>query len=185
MSAYLSDSLPDIPEATHLKYISIGIDDARELRGVLGRCHPGDTIIFSCSSISDEAQDALLKIFEEPGNGLDIYFVYPFPESLLGTLQSRFISLKREGSSKVTLHKLTDKFLDGSGKDRGALVKDLIEAEVDEGEVLTLLTSMEWKLYKDGVINRAKALRATLEAKQRLLSGMTPKVVLNHLAAVL
>jgi hypothetical protein len=183
MSAYISEQIPEIAGATHIKYISLGIDDAHEIRGVLSRTSPGESIIISCGSVSAEAQDALLKIFEEPAMGIDIYFIYPYPESLLPALRSRLI--RRKSGDQPALHDLTDKFLLGNSKDRGVIVKQLVDNEVSSSEILTLLTSIEWKLYKQGVGAKAISLRATLDAKERILTGTTPKMIMSHLAAVL
>ena len=77
-----------------LDFDLLGIDEARDLRDIFFRKYEeGSEIIITCQNITPEAQNALLKILEEPGSGLVVKFECPRPELLLPTFRSRLISL--------------------------------------------------------------------------------------------
>ncbi|HEY4515436.1 MAG TPA: hypothetical protein VJJ22_04785 [Candidatus Paceibacterota bacterium] len=181
MSNYISRSLPRVDGAMHIAYVSLGLDDAHDLQALMGRSSSGESLIISCNDISSEAENALLKIFEEPGRGIDIYFVHPYPTSLFPTFQSRFIPIA--GTENSVLHDLIKTFVMGDGKTKAGIVKDLGDKPSDE--TLTLLAGMEHLFYKDGIDKRARELRAILDCKRRILTGMSPKVAFAHLAVVL
>ena len=76
-------------------YGDLGIDDARDirerssLRGVGG----ARVFVIVAASLTSEAQNALLKTFEEPPAGATFVLVVPAPETLLSTLRSRMQTL--------------------------------------------------------------------------------------------
>ncbi|HEY9583185.1 MAG TPA: hypothetical protein VJK09_02655 [Candidatus Paceibacterota bacterium] len=75
-----------------LEYDSLGIADAREIRDILRRAGEVNVEIV-CNVITEEAQNALLKILEEPALGMSIRLTHPNPELLLPTFRSRLLNL--------------------------------------------------------------------------------------------
>ena len=72
---------------------SIGIDAAREIRGFLS-VHPAvskfrSVVVRDADNMTREAQNAVLKITEEPPSHALMIFIAPSPEALLPTLSSR------------------------------------------------------------------------------------------------
>lgn len=84
-------------DVQHLVVQVFGIDDARELvRAMSMRSVSSGEYVFvvQTASITREAQNALLKIFEEPPVGSRIILIIPHESILLPTLRSRFVSVK-------------------------------------------------------------------------------------------
>lgn len=86
----LSDALVISPEE---EKGSIGIDAVREIRGFLS-VHPAvskfrSVIVRDAENMTREAQNAVLKITEEPPAHALMIFIAPSPEALLPTLSSR------------------------------------------------------------------------------------------------
>ena len=75
----------------------IGIGDVRELKRILslkapeGKYRP--VVINSAESLTEEAQNSLLKIIEEPGEGTIFILICKSPDLLLPTIVSRSVSI--------------------------------------------------------------------------------------------
>ena len=84
------------PDFFVFEHAVFGVDEARELAERASR-RPvaGDTQMFviGANSLTREAQNALLKLFEEPGEGTHFFLVVPVVEVLLPTLRSRAVVL--------------------------------------------------------------------------------------------
>lgn len=78
----------------HYHAATLGIDEVRALiqasshRPISGRTH---AFIIAASSLTLEAQNALLKLFEEPPIGTVFYLIIPYESLLIDTLRSRLI----------------------------------------------------------------------------------------------
>lgn len=70
---------------------TLSIDNARQLsqRGRLRGGESAQCILRGFENITKEAQNALLKILEEPADGTHIFLVTPSPSQLLETVHSR------------------------------------------------------------------------------------------------
>jgi hypothetical protein len=70
---------------------AFGIDEARALGARVGTKPFGDVraIIIDASQMTAQAQNALLKTLEEPGEGNRFFLVAPYEDILLPTLRSR------------------------------------------------------------------------------------------------
>ncbi len=77
---------------------TFGIEDSRELKGIdLGkpfRDGGRKVIVIKTEFITSEAQNALLKILEDPNSNSSFFFLMPSKEDLLPTLLSRFLVLE-------------------------------------------------------------------------------------------
>jgi hypothetical protein len=87
--------------ASEYRLPQLGIDDVRALIAVAYRRPQGEdvvqTILVATEFITEEAQQALLKIIEEPPLSTRFVFVLPSGYSLLPTLESRFERQREEG----------------------------------------------------------------------------------------
>lgn len=87
------------PDCYVRTYASFGMDDATgiraraALRGVSGP----RVFVIAAPLFTTEAQNALLKTFEEPSAGASFYLLTPAPDSLLPTLRSRMQRLTLQG----------------------------------------------------------------------------------------
>jgi len=115
-----------------LDFDLLGIDEARDLRDIFFRKYEeGSEIIITCQNITPEAQNALLKILEEPGSGLVVKFECPRPELLLPTFRSRLISLASSRSlntDEANLDELEQKLYDEGLDKNVVLLREIIKA---------------------------------------------------------
>lgn len=90
------------PDLITLSYTNLTVDDARALVSIEAQAPvEGDkkVIILSATRFFFEAQNALLKLFEEPSPGTTLILVLPSEGVLLPTLRSRLIQLKGSGDT--------------------------------------------------------------------------------------
>ncbi|MEK7086397.1 MAG: hypothetical protein AAB951_01255 [Patescibacteria group bacterium] len=80
------------PDVVVMRYGLLTVDDARRVSELAaGKAFAGDTkaVIISASRAYHEAQNALLKVFEEPPAGTYLFLIMPSLGGLLPTLRSR------------------------------------------------------------------------------------------------
>lgn len=132
--------------------------------------------------IGEEAQNALLKIFEEPTEGTH-FFVFIPQDTLLPTLRSRVRILHQ-----VDLEKNNISFLKLSLPERLAHIKKVTEDISDEKKTkqsaIDLLNQIEQELYEQGGVDtHGKELLVCDKARTTLFSrGAMTKMILEHVA---
>lgn len=177
---------------------SLGIDEVRKLKGFLAqkafRAKRRTVVVLGAELLTREAQNALLKISEDPPPNSLIILIARREESFLPTLLSRFrrvhfpagknptagASLKKGGVEAWTkknsstaeeekIVKFARDFLSGSRKERSAIIKEIVKKEEDGGVNLVkpFITALVVELRKDEIRN-AGLLRALLE-RERLM----------------
>ncbi len=101
------------PASAEEVYVTFNIADAHELgRRASLAVNDGETQIFSIGAygIGLEAQNALLKLFEEPVLGTKFVIITPYPDDLLPTLRSRLYIMSDEDlEAKLPLGSLASK----------------------------------------------------------------------------
>jgi DNA polymerase III delta prime subunit len=205
---FADDNNPDLHVESFEKF---GIEDAQELtrdaqiKSVSGR----SLFILGIASINSHAQQALLKLFEEPQVGLTFVLLVP-PGILLPTLMSRLVMyperlklVAQKSSGLLSESELPDSagqtfahqaltFLKAPYKARSTQIAALLKD--DEGvkeRVRDFLLALEAPLYaKLTATKGAKEYRAALEDITKVrsyLSDQSPslKMLLEHLAATL
>lgn len=136
-----SDLAPELKiESLDVKHIivsSLGIDDARNLvslsnaKAFLSR---NRYFVIEANNLTNEAQNALLKLFEEPPNGTIFFLVIPNISILLPTLQSRLMltgkidsTIKNESKAFLKMnYKERLDFIDKATKNNPELIKQMI-----------------------------------------------------------
>jgi DNA polymerase III delta prime subunit len=187
----LSEELPLIFECetpVHVAYREpqFTIDMVRTLIQTAHRRPQGDgeeqVVLVATEFITEEAQQALLKVIEEPPVSTKFIFVLPEGYSLLPTLESRFDRQKNVGSAVDT--STFETFLRYSYAERIAVIEESAkkkdqawQAAIKRG-LLTYLrteTTLSYDALKD------------LEYVARLLltRGASNKFLLEHLALTL
>ena len=155
------------PDIYTREYARFGIDDARELRDrASGRAiGPGRRVfIISTPTMTSDAQNALLKTFEEPSADAVFFLVVASPQTLLPTLRSRMQTLTL---ASVHGDELVDAgiFLAATGDKRLEMLKPLFEKDEDDKRdlrpILSFLSSVEEKLAKN-----PEGLRAVYRARK-------------------
>lgn len=153
------------PDFCHLTIDSFKIDDARNIKALSSeKGYTNDKKIFliSANSFLLEAQNALLKIFEEPIENTHFFIVIPNTDSLLKTLVSRFYLIKNKINSDID-RKDVEKFIQMDLRNRLDFIKELL-TEDDEAKSDKVGSPDAFKkafrdenTFHDGV--RAKAIK--------------------------
>jgi len=157
----------------------LGVDDARKLsEQAMRHAFTGRKVfLLSPEKVSLEAQNALLKTFEEPIANTHFFLVLREESLVLPTLLSRMQKVIVQGNA---LDKVAGEFLKLGIKDRLNFVKKFVEKEQN---LSAFLDQLLLELRKRGETKRMEAVY-----KLRLLSddrGTSPRLILEHLALVL
>ncbi len=181
------------PDFIWRKFENLGVDEARSLKEEAALKGFGTTkkiFIIEADSLTREAQNALLKLFEEPIAHTHFFLVVRETKHLLPTLLSRVIILETE--KKKEDFSEAKKFLSMSYKYRLEFIKKRTDKKgkediMNKSEALTLLNGIEVLLYKLPPLN--SHLQTLLElAKSRSYitdQGASLKMILEHIALVL
>ena len=167
------------------KFERFGIDDARALIALASLKNFNEAVFFVCAaSITSDAQQALLKLFEEPQAGTTFVLLAPHG-SLLPTLRSRMLpypelSTATENSS---LYWEVGKFLKMAGKERSEMIVKILKD--DEGvkeRVRDFINALEIELSKD--VKKNKQGLEDIAMVRDYLGDKAPslKILLEHLA---
>jgi DNA polymerase III delta prime subunit len=145
--------------------------------------------IIELDSITEEAQNALLKVFEEPNEYAHFFLIIPSAELLLPTLRSRLYMVRapieKDGEEEggkgrdVKVDKNLADFLLGSKAERIAFV-DRLATDISDGKkpktaALDLCASLSRHLRNDGIKKNAQAL-AILAETESYLRDRAPSV---------
>lgn len=173
--------------------------DARELaeRVSRGALTGGKKIfVIVCHAMTTEAQNALLKTFEEPTPHTHFFLLLPSAEFLLPTLRSRLFRIQtgRTGASGEAesfvsdfLHALLPERLEMVGK----LAKDIRDERRPKNyaiELVGILERASKKEFESGknVLLGAESLRELMKAEGSVrLSGSSVKIIFEHLSLIL
>ena len=180
------------PDLFLQEFETFSIDDSRELQNKhLIRSISGKKIfIIITRFITSEAQNALLKIFEEPSEGSYFYLILPNVNVLLPTLRSRLFVINKNNQKEID--SVAIKFMRASSTVRLTIVKAIIE-EKDKGKAIDFVSdlekNLETKLLKQvgaEKIKTAKSLDEILLVK-KYLHDRAPsiKLLLESLCIVL
>jgi hypothetical protein len=136
------------PDFSYQEFETFTIDDGRALRERHGRRALAGKKVFVISArfITIEAQNSLLKIFEEPTEGAHFFLIMPNTHVLISTLRSRLVVVDQDAvdakSQKNDSHLLAKKFLPASVAERLVFVKNIIE-EKDRAKAIDFVIALE------------------------------------------
>jgi DNA polymerase III delta prime subunit len=170
------------PDFLNIEQESFGIDDARDLiKWAIGKPFLSETKVslIITKSVTQEAQNALLKVLEEPPLGTYIFFHLENLGGILGTFLSRIKvwdltahDLKEEVSAK--------KFLNASIQEKLATIRALSKKE-DKNKIKELIKDLETVVCQNKIsANRILSVKIFASAR-----GSSPKMLLEWLTAVL
>lgn len=189
------------PDFWHGRFDTLTIDHARDITETSQRkdFSGGKKIfIIQADFITEEAQNALLKVFEEPTVGTHFFIISP-QDILLPTLRSRMVIVLNESTEEVGESILKLKL-----KDRLAKVKEITDAiseaktssvnsfarsdeigfreEKTKQDAISLLNQIEKELYDLGTEKSADSLRVCESARASLYDRGAPiKMILENL----
>lgn len=181
---FLAEHSPDVHVRRFEKF---GIDESRWLTdtGALRSSGGRALFVLGIASMTSEAQQALLKLFEEPQEG-SVYVVLVPHGTLVPTLRSRMLAyperLEEEGTKDAK------KFLSLSGKDRSDFVAKLLKD--DEGireRVRDFINALEAELYRNVGEPKVRQGLQDISLVRGYLQDRSPslKMLLEHLALAL
>ncbi|MBI2086720.1 MAG: hypothetical protein HYT69_00915 [Candidatus Zambryskibacteria bacterium] len=165
-------TLTGSPDFFVFKTQTFGVDEARQVSVAAVRKPFTERKVFLIVSerLTLQAQNALLKTFEDPYPDTHFFLVAREEELIIPTLRSRMQAVHIQSPA---LNKEAEKFLKFSLKERLSFVKKFVEQEKNISvflDELLLLTRSE-KIY-----------HARLFSDDR---GVSPRLILEHLAVVL
>ena len=166
------------------------VDDARDIGAIHVDKPLGNIRLFvlSFSFITAEAQNALLKMLEEPHAGTHFFIIVPTAEILLPTVLSRLFILRNQSGSILidpTLLSVGHKFLSASPKKRLEIAKSLVD---QKEEAIALLQSLTHVLRaktepKNMTRDQIQKIKMLISSSQFLYErGSSVKMVLEHIA---
>jgi len=180
------------------EFDTFGIDDSRKLKEMQSRKPvSGDRKIFiiGANFITTEAQNALLKVFEEPTAGTHFFIITPNISALLPTLISRcqiVLNINTQNPLQNNACKgqsFAKEFLNSGKAKRVEMLGQIIE-EKDRNRAIEFLNNLEAELYNDTntrmKTNDANIFKEIQKCRGYLKNrGASVKMILEHIALVL
>jgi hypothetical protein len=166
------------------KYDKFLIGDARNVFDLHLKKTPKDDLqvfVIAFNFITREAQNAILKMLEEPKDRTVFFIVAPSKSLFLETIISRvsvyeFATSNIESTAKEFLNKKVGdriKFITG-------FVKDIREEKKSKQDAIDLLSGLEVEIEKT---KNYKALKEIIETRQYMnLNGASVKILLENIA---
>lgn len=192
----LKFSIHDNPDFWYGEYDSMDIEDGRSIKEKhQSKPVGGDKKIFvvTANFITEKAQNAMLKLFEEPRGDTHFFLVLPSLNNIIPTFRSRLFIIETEQKGESVFD--VKGFLSGSIKARMELVKKITESVSDEEEskieIVKFINSLESELRKK--INFLKTnedelkIFEEIEKMRHYTSIQSPslKMILEHISILL
>jgi DNA polymerase III delta prime subunit len=183
------------PDFFNRRYANFTIDDARELRSgheMMPVSASGKKIfIMAMDGITVEAQNALLKLLEEPAGYAHFFMIIPSAHLLLPTVRSRirFIEIGNgRTGGEMLISEEAKKFLKMPPAKRLESVKSLTD-DIKDGkktkkDAIDLLNAVQSLVYEEkGVVKGRRPLEA-IETARRYMDDAAPslKMLLEYVA---
>ncbi|MFA5745141.1 MAG: hypothetical protein WC887_02930 [Candidatus Paceibacterota bacterium] len=191
------------PDMVVLRYGLFSVEDARNVCSVAaGAPFAGEykVVIIAASRAYHEAQNALLKLFEEPPEGTFLFFVLSSLGGLLPTLRSRVQildkSVPRQSSGRQEIAEAVEQFLAASREKRSAIIKKLTSGKDEEekrtlrDEAIAIVNGVEAVAYAKFKKSPSTELGALLSdiavLRDNLYDRSAPvRMILEHLSLVI
>lgn len=146
------------PDISVLRFGLLSVADARRVTELAaGKAFAGESkvVIIAADRAYHEAQNALLKVFEEPPAGTYLFLIMPSLGGLLPTLRSRVIELDPNyGHRKSIIPEIAETFIKATKEKRTVLIKKLATGKDEEerrenrAKAIALLNGIEAVAYR-------------------------------------
>jgi len=195
------------PDIVVLRYGLFSVEDARNVCDTAaGAPFAGEykVIVIAASRAYHEAQNALLKLFEEPPVGTYLFFILPSLGGLLPTLRSRvqvMNNVKHSVLDTLDIPKEVEEFIKASKEKRSAIIKKLTSGKDEEerrelrDEAIAIVNGIEAIAYQQGetLLGLARFRLATVRLLEdiailrgNLYDRSAPvRMILEHLSLVI
>lgn len=179
------------PDYLLIERVSFSVEDARAIRSWQELAPLGEkkVLILYTDFITGEAQNALLKTFEEPVADTHIFFAVPNPDILLPTLLSRVQIIVPPVNAGAEDNEEAKKFLKMKIGERMSFIQKLAEKSEDEDasaqvreRAVGFLNDLEFLLAKDIVKNQKKLDELIRLKKYLYMPGSSVKMILETIA---
>lgn len=184
------------PDYVTLRYGLLTIEEARKLANIAAQAPVASSekvIAIAAGRLYGEAQNALLKLFEEPPKGVHLFLILPSVGGLLPTLKSRVQILKTQaGKQQAEIPEVAQKFMKLSREKRTAYIKKLATGKDEEDrrenrdEAIAIINGIEAAAARKGV-EKYRALIADVEKLRPYLHDRSGplRMILEHISLVL
>ena len=181
---YIDTDLSEQAVAPEVELVAItveqfGIDDARRLKDLAYQSGSTGERCFKITarSLTSQAQNALLRLCEDPPDGVRFMLSVPTAGALIDTLRSRFELVEAEKKSDYDPSVAKD-FLALTLAERLTMIADKTKAK-DEAWQQDLRRGLEVGLPKGNIATEAALVFASTNAS---VPGASQKMLLEHLA---
>jgi len=187
------------PDVANLKLENMTIDEARQLRTEAEMRPVTDEgkkiFMVAVNSITVEAQNALLKLLEEPPEYAHFFLIVPSAYLLLATVRSRMLIIeadKRETRTNSTQDSSSSAvaagFLAAAPAERLGIIKALLDDVAKERkskqDAIIFLDSIQAAVYSSSGVKKGSAALQTIETARRYMNDRAPslKMLLENVA---
>ncbi len=171
------------PDVNFIEVERYTIKNARDLKIRANKTPFGKSQVFiiQSESILHEAQNALLKLFEEPANNTYFLIVIPTLNGLLDTVRSR-IQYGGRAFDKPKEIDFAQKFIKSTIGTRIKMLEPILKLK-DRKNAREILDAVELQLHSDGVKKNAHTLKEIYFIRQYISNRSSSlKMLLEHLA---
>lgn len=185
------------PDFYDRQYQNFTVDDARELKSLHNTRPVGTTgkkiFILTMNGITSEAQNALLKLFEEPAEYAHFFLIIPSAHLLLPTVKSRMtiIAEMKEGKKEngnIGAIEEAQKFLKLSKAKRleeiKKLVDDITKEKKTKQDAIDYLNAIQAVVYEQKGVKEGKSMLEAIEKARTYIHDRAPsmKMLLEYVA---
>ncbi len=183
----------DHPDIIVLRYGHFPVEEARRIVDLASRAALGEhrLIVIAAERLFHEAQNALLKAFEEPPQGTVIVLAVPTEGQVIATMRSRLLLLPEEGEEEHVFHP----FVAATPAERAKLVEKLLarsksdkdeEKQAARAEALRIVGDVTRAAHREGSEKHTQLLRELDRFTPILHERSAPlKLVFEHLLLVI
>ncbi|HLP44192.1 MAG TPA: hypothetical protein VK145_02835 [Candidatus Nanoarchaeia archaeon] len=169
------------------QFENLNIDDAREIKEVQSTKPIGErrVVLFSLQTIQSEAQNSLLKLFEDPLSDTVSIVCAVNSEMFLPTVLSRFNIVHSGRDENDGQDKTISKFLSGSIKTRFEIVESIVN-EKDKVQAEKFLNTLEQVLHEKSIQKSNSQVFEDIFAARRFLRSRAPslKMIFENLCGI-
>lgn len=152
----------DNPDIALFEYGLFSVDDARRVGAFAVQAPSGGEkklVAIAAGRLFHEAQNALLKLFEEPTEGTTLVLIVPAEGMILPTLRSRLLPLPHTDAAEVS--DIATEFLGFSKAEREKYVTKLIARSKSDKDTEKQAARLEAVSLISGITRRAHTARKT------------------------
>jgi DNA polymerase III, delta subunit len=184
---YTQSEFLEVPASDQYRLLQFGIEDVRRLINDAYRRPNGEAkqriLVVATEFITEEAQQALLKIIEEPPLSTRFFFVIPFGYTFLPTLESRFERVHAHEESRDT-HVFLD-FKTAPYSNRLSLIEQSVKDKNHAWQADIKYGLMSYLLKSRDILTVTQLKELEYVVRVLLTRGASNKFLLEHLALTL